>query len=66
MIFDRMKQLGKSTSHLLTLDEQKKLKQDFKKNPKFKDFQKNMPVLLDLPKENFQKETNPKVEYIIN
>ena len=63
LISDRLKQLGKKSSHLLTIEEQKKLKNDTEKTPKFQQFLPEKPVLLNLPllgPREFEKETSAK------
>ena len=63
MISDRLKQLGKKSTHILSVEEQRKLKNDTEKNPNFKDYLPEKPVLLDLPltqPRQFEKETSGK------
>ena len=63
LISDRLKQLGKKSVHRLTIEEQKKLKNDIGKNPSFKLFLAGKPVLLDIPRHGpreFEKETLAK------
>ena len=61
LIHDRLKVLGKKSAHLLTVEEQEKLKIDSEKNPALKDYMINKTVLLDLPTDggrSFEKETS--------
>ena len=63
LISDRLKKLGKKSSHLLTIEEQRKLKIDVEKDPKFKEYLPGKAVLLNLPlagPKEFKKETSPK------
>ena len=60
---DRLKKLGKRSTHLMTIEEQRKLKNATEKNPNFKDYLPEKPVLLDLPllgPRQFEKETSAK------
>ena len=38
LISDRLKQLGKRSTYLMTIEQQRKLKRDTEKNPSFKDY----------------------------
>ena len=63
LITDRLKKLGKKSSHLLTIEEQRKFKNDIEKDPKFKEYLPEKAVLLNLPlsgPKEFKKETSPK------
>ena len=60
MRFENLKRLKRSTSHLLTLKEQKQLEKKGKNNPIYKDFMVGKTVLYNLPRKGFHKETEPK------
>ena len=63
LISDRLKQLGKRSTYLMTIEQQRKLKRDTEKNPSFKDYFPGKTVLLDLPMtgpKEFKKETSVK------
>ena len=63
LISDRLKQLGKKSTHLFSIEEQGKLKKDAEKDPKYKQFLPDKPVLLNLPllgPKEFEKETTAK------
>ena len=63
LISDRLKELGKKSSHMLTIEEQRKLKEDTEKDPNFKHFLPGKPVLLNIPRhgpKEFEKETSAK------
>ena len=60
---DRLKKLGKRSTHLMTVEEQRKLKNATEKKSNFKDYLPEKPVLLDLPllgPRQFEKETSAK------
>ena len=63
LITDRLKKLGKKSSHLLTIEEQRKFKNDIEKDPKFKQYLPEKAVLLNIPllgPKEFEKGTSAK------
>ena len=65
LISDKLKdsKKGKSSKHILTLDEQRTLKNKIEKSKNFVGYQVNDPVLLDLPLKplrGIKKETSAK------
>ena len=63
MIHDRLKDLGKSSTHLLTIEQQRNLKRKTETDSQFRDYLPGKTVLLDLPMigpREFKKETFAK------
>ena len=60
LIADRLRQLGKSMSNLLSVSDQKKLQRKIENDKNYKQYLPKSTVLLDLSTEKHWKENDPK------
>ena len=65
LIKHRLASIGKTSTHMLSIKEQKRYQNKFEKDPKFENYRIGKPVLLDIPvqKRFIEKETSGKVSF---